>query len=157
MPGPQCGCGQEWSNDMVLHSLEDCIWMKRTGDMIYSGYDEPTNHDLNVTKSYCELAIKPCAGAYQHGAYLNMVHWKIKPLHHTMVICLMCNVSEDVLVVNTIAAPVLITVDFNMASSELKYDKHVFELLEDVCEFMVCQCNSKSAHHDGVTTTSSGK
>ena len=64
----------------------------------------------------------------------------------------------DILVVDTIAAPVLITVDFNMASSELKYDnKHVFESLEDVCEFMVCLCDSKSAHHDGVTTTSSEK
>ena len=65
--------------------------------------------------------------------------------------------SGDVLVVDTFAAPVLITVDFNMASSELKYDKHVFESLEDVCEFMVCLCDSKSAHHDGVTTISSGK
>ena len=66
--------------------------------------------------------------------------------------------SGDVLVVDTIAAPVLITVDFNMASSELKYDnKHVFESLEDVCEFMICLCDSKSAHHDGVTTTSGGK
>ena len=65
--------------------------------------------------------------------------------------------SGDVLVVDTIAAPVLITVDFNMASSELKYNKHIFKLLEDVCEFMVCLCDSKSAHHDGVTTTSSGK
>ena len=67
--------------------------------------------------------------------------------------------SGDVLVFDTIAAPVLITVDFNMAS-ELKYDKHVFESLEDVCEFMVCLCNSKSAHHEGVssmTTASSGK
>ena len=35
--------------------------------------------------------------------------------------------SGDVLVVDTIAAPVLIAVDFNM-TSELKYDnKHVFE------------------------------
>ena len=76
-----------------------------------------------------------------------------------MVIHLMCNVSGDVLVVNTIAAPVLITVDFNMAS-ELKYDKHIFKSLKDVCEFMVCLCDSKSAHHEGVssmTTTSSGK
>ena len=75
-----------------------------------------------------------------------------------MVICLTCNVSGDVLVVDTIAAPVLITVDFNIASSELKYDnKQVFESLEDVCEFMVCLCDSKPAHHDRVTTTSSGK
>ena len=81
----------------------------------------------------------------------------MKPLHHTTVIRLTCNVSGDVLVVDTIAALVLITVDFNM-TSELKYDnKHVFESLEDVCEFMVCLCDSKSAHHDGVTTTSSGK
>ena len=88
-----------------------------------------------------------------------MVHWKIEPLHHTTVIRLMCNVSGDILVVNTIAAPVLITVDFNMAS-ELKYDKHIFKSLKDVCEFMVCLCDSKSAHHEGVssmTTTSSGK
>ena len=77
----------------------------------------------------------------------------MKPLHHTTVIRLTCNVSGDVLVVDTIAALVLITVDFNM-TSELKYDnKHVFESLEDVCEFMVCLCDSKSAHHDGVTTT----
>ena len=65
--------------------------------------------------------------------------------------------SGDILVVNTIAAPVFITVDFNMASSEMKYDKHIFQSLEDVCEFMVCLCDSKSAHHDGVATTSSGK
>ena len=81
----------------------------------------------------------------------------IEPIHHTTVNRLTCNVSGDILVVDAIAAPVLITVDFNMASSELKYEKHIFKSLEDVCEFMVCLCNSKSAHHDGVTTTSSGK
>ena len=74
MQGPRCGCGQEWSNDMVLHSLEDCVWMKRTGDVIYSGYDQPTNHDLNVTKANCELAIKttcrciPSWSLLKHGA-----------------------------------------------------------------------------------------
>ena len=75
--GPQCGCGREWSSDMVLHSLEDCVWMKRTGDVIYSGYDKPTNHDLNVTKSYCELAVKttcrciPSWSLLKHGALEN--------------------------------------------------------------------------------------
>ena len=157
MQGPRCGCGREWSSDMVLHTLEDCIWMKRTGDVIYSGYDEPTNHDLNVTKSYCELALKTMCRCIPSWSLLK--HWKIEPLHHTTVIHLTCNVSGDILVVDTIAAPVLITVDFNMAS-ELKYDKHILELLEDVCEFMICLCDSKSAHHEGVssmTTTSSGK
>ena len=72
MQGPQCSCGREWSNDMVLHTLEDCIW-----DVIYSGYDEPTNHDLNVTKSYCELVMKTtcrCITSWsllKHGALEN--------------------------------------------------------------------------------------
>ena len=43
---------------MSLHTLEDCSWMSRSGDVIYSGYDKDSNYNLNVTKSYCELAIK---------------------------------------------------------------------------------------------------
>ena len=56
--GVRCGCGGEWSSNMKLHSLKSCAWMSRSGDVIYSDYEEDTNHGLNVIQSYCELAVR---------------------------------------------------------------------------------------------------
>ena len=56
--GVRCGCGKRWSKDMKLHSLRSCAWMSKSGDVIYGAYDEASNRGLNVTKSYCDLAIK---------------------------------------------------------------------------------------------------
>ena len=58
MCGVRCGYGKEWSKGMKLHSLCSCAWMSKSGDIIYGAYDEASNQGLNVTKSYCDLAIK---------------------------------------------------------------------------------------------------
>ena len=43
---------------MTLHSLDDCGWLRKSGDVISSNYNNDTNYALNRIKSYCELAIK---------------------------------------------------------------------------------------------------
>ena len=79
MGGVRCSSGKEWLRDMHCHSLTECAWMSRTGDVIYSGYEEDTNHGLNVTKSYCELAIKttyhciPSWSLLKHGSMPNRI------------------------------------------------------------------------------------
>ena len=55
---------------------------------------------------------------------------------------------------------VYIIVEFNMARELTStYDKYVFELLEDVCEFMVHFCSGKAVQEESplMATTSSGK
>ena len=59
---------------MSLHSLRECCWLRRSGDMICSDYDKDANHELNSLKSYCELAVKtmcrciPSWSLLKHGA-----------------------------------------------------------------------------------------
>ena len=75
--GVRCGCGREWSSNMKLHSLKSCAWMSRSGDVIYSDYEEDTNHGLNVIQSYCELAVRttcrciPSWSLLKHGQLAN--------------------------------------------------------------------------------------
>ena len=62
MHGVRCGCRKEWSKDMKLHSISGCAWMSKSGDIIYGAYDEASTRGLNVTKSYCDFAIKNTYG-----------------------------------------------------------------------------------------------
>ena len=79
--GTRCGHGKSWQSDMTLHSLPECGWLSKSGNLICSNYEKDTNHGLNEIKSYCELAIKttcrcvPSWGLLKHGSLRDASHY----------------------------------------------------------------------------------
>ena len=112
--------------------------MSRTGDLIYSGYEEDTNYGLNVTQPYCELAIKttchciPSWSLLKHRSITNRITSGFG--QSWMHVANLARVAVEIIV-----GIACITVVFSMD----KDNKIVIESLEEWCEFMLSLCESK--------------